>query len=81
MKIYKKVIFGSFGRSLFLTVLTFEGYFGNYKKFMCFLEKSISSKVVAYFQSFKTSLRSPKTDFVLPSKRSEQVVVQKSYFD
>ena len=41
--------------SLFLAVLTFEGYFGNYKNFVCFLEKAISGKIVADFQSFKTS--------------------------
>ena len=80
MKICKKVIFGSFGRSLFLAILTSEGYFGNYKKFVHFMEKAIYGKIVADFQSFKTSSRSPKTDFVWPSKHSEQVV-QKSYFD
>ena len=52
IKICKKI---NFGRSLFLAVLTFEGYFGNYKKFVCFLEKAISGKIVADFQIFKTS--------------------------
>ena len=46
MKICKKI---NFGRSLFLAVLTSEGYFGNYKKLMCFLEKDISGKIVADF--------------------------------
>ena len=46
MKICKKI---NFGRSLFLVVLTFEGYFGNYEKFMRFLEKAISRKIVADF--------------------------------
>ena len=44
-----------FGRSLFLVVLTSEGYFGNYEKFVRFLEKAISGKIVSDFQSFKTS--------------------------
>ena len=52
MKICKKIYFGI---SLFLVVLTSEGYFGNYKKFMRFLEKDISGKIVADFRSFKTS--------------------------
>ena len=67
--------------SLFLTVLTSEGYFGNYKTFVPFLEKTISGKIVANFQSYKTSSRLPKKDFVWPSKRSQQIAVQKSYFD
>ena len=41
--------------SLFLAVLTSEGYFGNYKKFVRFLEKAIFGKIVADFQIFKTS--------------------------
>ena len=48
----------------FFTVLTSEGYFGNYEKSVRFMEKAISRKIVSDFQSFKTSLRSPKTDFV-----------------
>ena len=72
MKTCKKI---NFGRSLFLTVLTSEGYFRNYKIFMRFLEKAISGKIVAYFQIFKTSLRSPKTDFVWPCKPAEQFAV------
>ena len=52
MKICKKI---NFGRSLFLVVLTSEGYFGNYEKSVRFLEKAISGKIVADFQSFKTS--------------------------
>ena len=44
-----------FERSLFLAVLTSEGYFGNYEKFVRFMEKAISRKIVADFQSFKTS--------------------------
>ena len=53
MTIGKKVIFRSF-----------EGYFGNYEKFMHFLEKVISGKIVVDFHIFETSSRSPKTDFV-----------------
>ena len=49
MKICKKI---NFGRSLFLAVLTSEGYFGNYKISVLFLEKAISGKIVADFQSF-----------------------------
>ena len=52
MKICKKI---NFGRSLFLVVLTFEGYFGNYKKSVHFLEKAISGTIVADFQTCKTS--------------------------
>ena len=70
-----------FERSLFLAILTSEGYFGNYEKSMHFLEKPISGKIVADFQSFKMSSRLPKIDFVCPSKRSKQVAVQKFYFD
>ena len=44
-----------FGRSEFLAVLTSEGYFRNYKKLVRFLEKAISRKIIADFQSFKTS--------------------------
>ena len=51
---WKKFIFG---------ILTSEGYFGNYKKLVHFLEKAISGKIVVDFQSFKTSSRSPKTNF------------------
>ena len=78
MKICKKI---NFEKSLFLAVLTSEGYFGNYEKLVHFFEKPIFGKIVANFQSFKTSLRLPKTDFGCPSKRSEQVAIQKSYFD
>ena len=39
----------------FFTVLTSEGYFGNYEKSVYFLEKTISEKIVADFKSFKTS--------------------------
>ena len=46
MKICKKI---NFEKSLFLIVLTFEGYFGNYKKVVRFLEKAISGKIVADF--------------------------------
>ena len=46
MKICKKI---NFGRSLFLAVLTSKGYFGNYEKFVHFLEKAISVKIVADF--------------------------------
>ena len=56
-----------FGISLFLEVLTSEGYFGNYEKSVYFLEKAISEKIVAYFHNFKTNSRSPKTNFVCPS--------------
>ena len=35
-----------FGRSSFLTVLTSKGYFENYEKFVHFLEKAISRKIV-----------------------------------
>ena len=52
IKICKKI---NFGRSLFLTVLTSEMYFGNYEKSVPFLEKVISGKIVADFQSFKTN--------------------------
>ena len=52
MKICKKI---NFERSLFLIVLTSEGYFGNCKKSVAFLEKAISGKIVADFYSFKTS--------------------------
>ena len=45
------------------------------------MEKAISGKIVANFKSFKMNLKSPKTDFVWPSKYSQQVAVQKSYFD
>ena len=51
MKICKKI---NFGRSLFLAVLTSEGYFGKYEKSVRFLEKAISGKIVANFQGFKT---------------------------
>ena len=33
----------------FFIVLTSEGYFGNYEKYMRFLEKAISGKIVADF--------------------------------
>ena len=46
MKICKNI---NFGRSLFLAVLTSEGYFWNYEKFVPFLEKTISAKIVADF--------------------------------
>ena len=46
MKICKKI---NFGRSLFLAVLTFEGYFGNYEKSMRFMEKDIFGKIIADF--------------------------------
>ena len=46
MKICKKI---NFGKSLFLAVLNSEGYFGNYEKFMHFLEKAISRKIVTDF--------------------------------
>ena len=46
MKICKKI---NFGRSLFLAVLTSERYFGNYKKSVRFLEKTISGKIVVDF--------------------------------
>ena len=52
MKICKKI---NFGRSLFFVVLTSEGYFENYEKFRHFLKKAISGKIVADFESFKTS--------------------------
>ena len=42
IKICKKI---NFGRSLFLAILTFEGYFENYEKSMHFLEKAISGKL------------------------------------
>ena len=67
-----------FGKSLFLAVLTFEGYFWNYEISVHFLEKGISGKIVADFQSFKINSRLPKTDFVCPSKHSEQFTIQKS---
>ena len=57
-----------FGISLFLAVLTSDRYFGNYEKYVCFLKKAISGKIVADFQSFKMSSRSPKIDFGCPSK-------------
>ena len=38
-----------FGRSLFLAVLTSEGYFGNYEKSVHFFEKAISGKIVVDF--------------------------------
>ena len=47
--------FDHFGRSLFLTVLTFEEYFWNYEKTVHFMEKAISRKIVIDFQSFKAS--------------------------
>ena len=50
MKICKKI---NFERSLFLAVLISEGYFGNYEKFMRFLKKAISGKILADFQSLK----------------------------
>ena len=43
MKICKKI---NFERSLFLAVLTFEGYFGNFKKSVHFLKKFIFGKIV-----------------------------------
>ena len=46
MKICKKI---NFGISLFLVVLTSKGYFRNYEKFVHFLEKDISGKIVADF--------------------------------
>ena len=55
MKIYKKVVFGSIWKKLIFTVLTSEGYFGNYEKSVYFREKTISGKIVADFKSFKTS--------------------------
>ena len=65
MKICKKI---NFGRSLFLVVLTSEGYFGNYEKFVRFMEKAISGKIVADFQTFKTSKVGPKrTSFGPPN--------------
>ena len=70
-----------FERSWFFAVLTSEGYFENYEKFVRFLKKAFSGKIVVDFQSFKKTSRLPKTDFVWLSKRSKQVAVQKSYFD
>ena len=55
--------------------------FWELQKFMRFMEKAISEKIVADFQSFKRSSRSAKTDFIWCSKRSQQVIIQKSYFD
>ena len=43
---WKKFILGSFD---------LRGYFGNYEKSVHFLEKAIFGKIVADFQSFKTS--------------------------
>ena len=39
----------------FFTILTSEGYFGNYEKSVRFMEKDISGKIIADFQSFKMS--------------------------
>ena len=68
MKIYKNVIFLYFGRSSFLAILTFEGYFGNYEKFVCFLKNNISGKNVVDFQIFKRAQDHQKpTSFDLPN--------------
>ena len=44
MKICKNVIFGSFD---------LQGYIGNYEKFVCFLKKVISGKIVVTSRSLK----------------------------
>ena len=46
MKICKKI---NFGRSLFLAILTSEGYFGSSEKSVRFVEKAISEKIVVNF--------------------------------
>ena len=73
--VWKENMQGHFWRSWFLAVLTSEECFGNYEQFVCFLDKDIFAKIVAYIQIFKTSSRSPKTNFVWRSKRSKQVAV------
>ena len=74
MKICKKVIFGSFWKKFIFGNFDLRGVFSELQKIHAF------SEGVVDFQSFKMSSRSPKNDFVWPSKRSEQIVVQKSYF-
>ena len=49
MKICRRSLLDHFGRSLFLAVLTFEGYFGNYEKYERFLKKAIFEKIVGDF--------------------------------
>ena len=65
MKICKKI---NFGRSLFLAVLTSEGYFGNYEKSVHFLEKAISGKIVGISRALKRVKNFPKrTSFGPPN--------------
>ena len=49
MKIYKKVVFGSIWKKLIFGSFDLEGYFGNYEKFMHFVKKAISEKIVSDF--------------------------------
>ena len=68
---WKKFIFGSFD---------LQRVFWELKKFMHFLEKAIFGKIVADFQSFKTSSRTPKINVIWPSESVVEVVIQRSYF-
>ena len=49
MKICKKVVFGSIWKKLIFDSFDLRGYLGNYEKFVRFLEKVISKKIVADF--------------------------------
>ena len=55
-----------FGRSLFLTVLTSEGYFRNYKKLLRFLEKAIFGRIVADSRALKRAKERPKPTSIDP---------------
>ena len=55
MKICKKVVFGSIWKKLIFGSFDLLGVFWELRKFVLFLEKAISGKIVADFQSFKTS--------------------------
>ena len=51
-----------------MVILTSGRYFWNYKNSVRFVKKAISGKIIADFQSFKTSSRSPKwTSFDPPN--------------
>ena len=55
MKICKKVVFGSIWKKLIFGSFDVRGVFCDLqKKCVRFLDKSISGKIVADFQSFKT---------------------------
>ena len=66
MKICKKVIFGSFWKKFIFGNFDFRGVFWLLQKSVCFLEKAISRKIVASFQSFKQAQDHPKPTLFVP---------------